>query len=157
MRFESEERKRHAGSMLPAVEEGVRQLTMGGGGSGKSLLQELIVDPLATLHLTGRKALASSNAIARQCGGGGQTMHTSMRLRADHSMAPADLVPKSDTLLNLQAEWEQVQSLLLEELSMWPPHWLWALAYRLGHVRKACLPELMVKTCSLHISQPCTT
>ena len=51
-------------------------------------------------------------------------------------MQMSELVPQGDVMLSLEAEWGKVQALLLEELSMWPPSWLWALAYRLGHIRK---------------------
>ena len=82
--FEKSEqrRARRARPMLPPVERGVRQLTMGGGGSGKSMLQERVIQPLSELYLMAWKALASSNAVARQCEGG-ETMHSGMRLRAE--------------------------------------------------------------------------
>ena len=44
------------------------------------------------------------------------------------------LKPEGALLQRLRGEWQDVQSMLLEELSMWPPLWLWALAVRLGYV-----------------------
>jgi len=137
-RFERAEERlaRHAKrAMLPPLRCGARQLTMGGGGSGKSMIQMAVIQPISELFLKACKALASSNAVARQCEGG-ETMHSGMRLRAECSLKLDELVPQGDALLDLQAAWGEVQGLLLEELSMWPPKWLYGMAYRLGHVRK---------------------
>ena len=64
-------------------------------------------------------------------------MHAAMRMRSVDGLAVDRLAPQDDALRKLQDAWEDVQSLLLEELSMWPPNWLWALAYRLGCILKS--------------------
>ena len=102
-----------------------------------------LVQPLAEKYLTGSKSVASSNAVARQCEGG-QTMHSAMSLRKDEGMGVERMIPEGKTRRVLEGWWHNVQTMLCEELSMWPPLWFFVLASRLGHVMRNARPQTFV-------------
>ena len=63
-------------------------------------------------------------------------MHSGMRLRSQSQLRVMDLAVVEQMLREMIDDWGEVQSLVLEEISMWPPQWLYALIMRLAIVRE---------------------